>query len=55
MTNLIEREDVTIGYENKGMTHPVSLAIERGQFWGILGPNGSGKTTPATSKSPLRA
>lgn len=45
MTNLIELEDVTIGYENKGMTRPVSLAIDRGQFWGILGPNGSGKST----------
>lgn len=45
MTNLIELEDVTIGYENKGMLGPLNLAIEKGQFWGILGPNGSGKST----------
>ncbi len=45
MTNLIELEDVTIGYENKSMLGPLNLAIEKGQFWGILGPNGSGKST----------
>ncbi len=45
MPNLIELEDVTIGYENKGMLGPLKLAIEKGQFWGILGPNGSGKST----------
>jgi ABC-type Mn2+/Zn2+ transport system ATPase subunit len=45
MTNLIELEDVTIGYENKSMLGPLNLAVEKGQFWGILGPNGSGKST----------
>ncbi|MGH7848994.1 MAG: metal ABC transporter ATP-binding protein, partial [Thermodesulfobacteriota bacterium] len=43
--NLIELEDVTIGYENKGILGPLNLAIEKGQYWGILGPNGSGKST----------
>ncbi|MEW6145629.1 MAG: metal ABC transporter ATP-binding protein [Thermodesulfobacteriota bacterium] len=45
MRNLIELEDATIGYENKGILGPINLAIEKGRFWGILGPNGSGKST----------
>jgi ABC-type Mn2+/Zn2+ transport system ATPase subunit len=45
MQNLIEFEDTTIGYENKGILGPINLAIEKGRFWGILGPNGSGKST----------
>ncbi len=45
MPKLIELEDVTIGYENKGILGPLNLAIEKGQYWGILGPNGSGKST----------
>ena len=45
MANLIRLEDVTIGYENKGILGPINLAIENGQFWGILGQNGGGKST----------
>jgi ABC-type Mn2+/Zn2+ transport system ATPase subunit len=45
MQNLIELEDATIGYENKGILGPINLAIGKGLFWGILGPNGSGKST----------
>ncbi len=44
-TELIELEDVTIGYENKPMLGPLNLSIGSGEFWGILGPNGSGKST----------
>jgi ABC-type Mn2+/Zn2+ transport system ATPase subunit len=42
---LIELENVSLGYENIPFLAPISLAIERDQFWGILGPNGGGKTT----------
>ncbi len=45
MPHLIRLENVTIGYEEKGLLQTTDLAIERGQFWGILGPNGSGKST----------
>ena len=45
MIKLIRLEDVTIGYENKGILGPFDLAVERGQFWGILGQNGGGKST----------
>jgi ABC-type Mn2+/Zn2+ transport system ATPase subunit len=45
MANLIRLEDVTIGYENKGILGSLNLSIERGQFWGILGQNGGGKST----------
>ena len=45
MANLIRFEDVTIGYENKGILGPLNLTIENDQFWGILGQNGGGKST----------
>ena len=45
MANLIRLEDVTIGYENRGILGSLDLSIERGQFWGILGQNGGGKST----------
>ncbi len=45
MSNLIKLENLTIGYEKKGLLRTTDIAIENGQFWGILGPNGSGKST----------
>jgi len=45
MSHLIKLEGLTIGYEKKGLLQTTDIAIERGQFWGILGPNGSGKST----------
>lgn len=44
-SRLIELRDVTLGYDKRWLLGPVNLAVERGQFWVILGPNGSGKTT----------
>ena len=45
MRDLINVDNVVIGYEKTGMLDPISLKVECNQFWGVLGPNGSGKTT----------
>ncbi len=42
---LISLENVTIGYDRKELIDSINLSIEKGQFWGIVGPNGGGKTT----------
>ena len=38
-------EDIVIGYDKKGLLGSIDLSIQNGQFWGIVGPNGGGKTT----------
>ncbi len=39
-------QSVSTGYEkNKDVLHDVEVALEGGGVWGILGPNGIGKTT----------
>ncbi len=45
MTNIIEIKGLTKSYLNKKALNNVSLNIEKGKVVGILGPNGSGKTT----------
>ena len=45
MKNLIRLEDVIIGYENRGILGAINLSVDSGQFWGILGQNGGGKST----------
>ena len=45
MNSLIKLEDVVIGYENKGILSSLGLDVGEGQFWGILGQNGGGKST----------
>ncbi|MGB7291386.1 MAG: metal ABC transporter ATP-binding protein [Thermodesulfobacteriota bacterium] len=42
---LIEIKDVSIGYASEGFLKSINLSIERGDFWGIMGPNGGGKST----------
>ncbi len=43
---MIKLRDVTISYEkNKPVLENVSLEMEKGKFYGIIGPNGSGKTS----------
>jgi len=42
---LIELENVSIGYGDEGFLESINLSVEKGQFWGILGPNGGGKST----------
>ncbi|MGD9033739.1 MAG: ATP-binding cassette domain-containing protein, partial [Desulfobacteraceae bacterium] len=41
----IELEDVWFSYERATILQNVSLALEQGEFLGIIGPNGGGKTT----------
>ncbi|MEQ9619939.1 MAG: ABC transporter ATP-binding protein [Deltaproteobacteria bacterium] len=45
MSDLIKLEDLVIGYEKNGITGPLNLSIKKDQFWGIIGPNGGGKST----------
>jgi len=41
----LEIKDVTKVYDQRTVVDHVSLAVERGETFGLLGPNGSGKTT----------
>ena len=41
----IEAQDVCFSYGRNAVLQGATFAIERGEFVGILGPNGSGKTT----------
>ncbi|TYL39699.1 metal ABC transporter ATP-binding protein [Natronococcus pandeyae] len=45
MTHAITVENVTFAYDDRPVLRDVSLAIEEGEFLGLIGPNGSGKTT----------
>lgn len=42
---LIQFSDVALGYGRTYVVEKLSFAIQRGDFLGIVGPNGSGKTT----------
>jgi len=46
MDLLIRLEAAAIGHD-RPLVGPIDLAIERGDFWGVVGPNGAGKTTLA--------
>ena len=41
----LQTTDVTFAYRAVPVLQGISLAVERGDFLGLLGPNGSGKTT----------
>ena len=45
MNAALEIKDVTKVYDSRTVVDDVSLAVERGETFGLLGPNGSGKTT----------
>ncbi|MBI1820982.1 MAG: metal ABC transporter ATP-binding protein [Nitrospirae bacterium] len=45
MATQIDIKDLSIGYHKKPLLSGISLAIQDGDFWGIVGPNGAGKTT----------
>lgn len=42
---MIEIKGLSGGYKNQPIIHQLNLAVDTGEFFGLLGPNGSGKTT----------
>jgi len=45
MNSFIHMRGVSVDLRNVTILRDVNLTIESGEFWGIAGPNGSGKTT----------
>ncbi len=45
MRNILEIKDLTAGYNGKPVICNVNLKVQEGDFIGIIGPNGGGKTT----------
>ncbi len=45
MTQYLEAKSVCVQLGNRTILHDVDFAVQKGEFWCILGPNGSGKTT----------
>jgi ABC-type Mn2+/Zn2+ transport system ATPase subunit len=45
LNTLIEFRDVTLGYRRHVVLSGLSFSIDEGEFFGIVGANGSGKTT----------
>jgi manganese/zinc/iron transport system ATP- binding protein len=44
-TELLRAHDLAIGYGRRKVLHGLNFTIERGDFLGVMGPNGTGKTT----------
>jgi iron complex transport system ATP-binding protein len=45
MTAAIQTRNLSFSYKDRAVLHDLSLSVERGEMVGIVGPNGSGKTT----------
>lgn len=45
MPDILELKDITAGYDHQPMLEHVNFTIREGDFIGIIGPNGGGKTT----------
>lgn len=43
--NVLTIEDASVGYGEKALAAEINLSLHRGETLGIIGPNGSGKTT----------
>src|SRR3984893_1714589 len=44
-THVLTVKEATVGYPDKTLARDVSLILRRGECLGVIGPNGSGKTT----------
>jgi len=55
MTAVIEVDHLVKRYADITAVHDVSFTVEAGEIFGILGPNGSGKTTTVESLQGLRS
>lgn len=42
---LMEVRDLQVGYRGTPLLPPLTFQVGRGQFWGLIGANGAGKTT----------
>lgn len=42
---VIDLKNVTVGYGNKTVLRQINWTIKKGEFWQLIGKNGSGKTT----------
>ncbi len=42
---LVRLENVTVEYEGRTIIHKINWTVRKGEFWQLIGPNGSGKTT----------
>ncbi len=42
---MLKIDNLTFSYQNKNLIENISFNVEKGEFVGIIGPNGSGKTT----------
>lgn len=45
MNEIIRLENVSIGFNKKPILDGINLTITGGDFWGVIGPNGGGKST----------
>lgn len=45
MTSVVRFDDVALGYGRKPLLRGITFEIDSGDFLGLVGPNGSGKTT----------
>ncbi len=45
MNELIKLDDVSIGFGKTPIIRGIDLTLTSGQFWGVIGPNGGGKST----------
>ena len=45
MPTIISFTNATLGYGRTAILHDVSFTIQRGDYFGLVGPNGTGKTT----------
>ena len=42
---LVDCEKLVVGYDGRALLAPIDLSVRAGEFWAVIGRNGSGKTT----------